>query len=70
MPDPALPHSNEYIVAHAVCPWCAADVGEWCDTPFAGGVHAARHMVVHLPTLEDIEAGRRLREGFAALGNA
>lgn len=60
-------HSNEFIVAHAVCPFCGADTGEACDTPFAGGVHAARHSVVHLPTLDDHERGTRLRRGIAAL---
>lgn len=63
----AIEHSNEYIVAHAACPVCAAAAGEPCDTRFAGGVHGARHSVVHLPTLDEIAAGERLRAGFESL---
>jgi hypothetical protein len=58
-------HSNEYVVAHAACPVCGAGPGEACidDLP---GVHAARHMVVGLPTLDTVERGRALRESPSA----
>jgi hypothetical protein len=59
--------TNEYVIAHAVCPWCAADTGELCIGTIQAGVHAARHALLNLPTLDEIERGRRLREGLAAL---
>jgi hypothetical protein len=58
--------SNEYVIAHAACPVCGVSAGEECASRL-GGVHAGRHSVLHLPTLDEIAAGRRLREGLAAL---
>lgn len=59
--------TNEHVIAHAACPVCGVRAGEPCEGTLLRGVHAGRHSVLNLPTLEDIAAGRRLREGLARL---
>lgn len=64
--------TNEHVIAHAACPVCGVDAGEPCEGTLlpgasAPGVHAGRHNVLNLPTLEDIARGRRMRQRLAEL---